>query len=125
MDISADVHGNLYTSDHHNSCIQVFSADGVFLRTFGHDIDKLKSLLWGVCVSGQYVYVTDYKNHRVSVFTTDGVYITSFGQHGNKVGEFNIQCYLCIDKDSFIYVCDFHNNRIQCFFFKKQHVLLC
>ena len=114
VDISADVHGNLYTIDYRNSCIQVFSADGVFLRTLGHDIDKLKSP-WGVCVSGQYVYVTDCNNDRVSVFTTDGVYITSFGQRGSKEGDFNNPYCLCIDKDSFIYVCDYSNNRIQCF----------
>ena len=120
VDISADAHGNLYTTDVNNSCIQVFSADGDFLRTFGHDIDKLKSP-WGVCVSGQYVYVTDSGNNHVSVFTTDGVYITSFGQYGYKEGDFNNPYYLYIDKDSFIYVCDYSNNRIQCFL--KKHVL--
>ena len=36
-DISADVHGNLYMTDYRNTCIQVFTANGVFLRSLGHD----------------------------------------------------------------------------------------
>ena len=113
-DISADVYGNLYMTDRGNPCIQVFTANGVFLRTLGHDKNKL----WGpcgVCVSGLYVYVTDTTNNCVSVFTTDGVYVTSFGQHGDKEGDFDYPLYLYIDKDQFVYVSDYWNNRIQCF----------
>ena len=113
-DISADVHGNLYMTDFSNACIQVFTANGVFLRSLGKDKNKLKGP-WGVCVSGQYVYVTDTNSHCVSVFTTDGVYVTSFGQHGNKEGDFSGPYYLYIDKDQFVYVSDTCNNRIQCF----------
>ena len=84
-DISADVHGNLYVTDHSNACIQVFGSNGDFLRSLGHDKNILGGPWpWGVCVSGQYVYVTDIAIHCVSVFTTDGAYVTSFGQHGNK-----------------------------------------
>ena len=113
-DISADVHGNLYMTDRSNACIQVFTANGVFLCSFGRDKNKLKEP-WGVCVSGQYVYVTDTTNNYVSVFTTDGVYVTSFGQRGNKEGDFKCPYYLCIDKDQFVYVSDYWNHRIQCF----------
>ena len=109
-DISVDVHGNIYVTDRKNHCIRIFSTDGVFLRSLGSDKNKLKKP-WGVCVSGQYVYVTDTTNNCVSVFTTDGVYVTSFGRYGDKEGDFNMY----IDKDHFVYVCDFWNHRIQCF----------
>ena len=114
MDISADVHGNIYVTDYSNTCIQFFTANGVFLRSLGKDKNKLKQP-WGVCVSGQYVYVTDITNHCVSVFTTDGVYVTSFGQYGSKEGDFSGSYYLYIDNDQFVYVSDTRNNRIQCF----------
>ena len=114
MDISADVYGNLYMTDCRNTCIQVFTANGVFLRSLGRDKKKLKEP-WGVCVSGQYVYVTDITNDCVSVFTTDGVFVTSFGQHGNKEGDFNYPYCLYTDKDQFVYVSDHLNHRIQCF----------
>ena len=111
-DISADVHGNIYVTDTTNSRIQVFSAGGVFLRSFGNNklIDP-----WGVCVSAQYVYVCEAINSCVSVFTTAGVYVTSFGQYGSKEGEFWAPNYLYFNKNGFLYVCDFGNNRIQCF----------
>ena len=111
-DISADVHGNIYVTDATNSCIQVFSASGVFLRSFGNN--KLSDP-WGLCVSGQYVYVSDIDKDCVSVFTTAGVYVTSFGQLGGKEGEFREPCYIFIDKNGFLYVCDYSNDRIQCF----------
>ena len=66
-------------------------------------------------MSGQYVYVVNASSHSVSVFTTDGVYVSSFGQHGLKKGEFKSPFYLCADQDSFIYVADFNNDRVQCF----------
>ena len=112
--ISADVHGNIYVTDNTNSLIQVFSASGVFLRSFGNN--KL-SAPCGVCVSGQYVYVSDTDEDCVSVFTftTAGVYVTSFGEYGSKEGELFGPYYLCIDKNGFLYVCDHYNNRIQCF----------
>ena len=110
--ISADVRGNIYVIDRTNSCIRVFSASGVFLRSFGNN--KL-STPCGVCVSGQYVYVCDVHKDCVSVFTTAGVYVTSFGQRGSKEGEFSSPFHLCIDKNCFLYVCDYNNSRIQCF----------
>ncbi len=59
--ISADPQGNLYVTDYANDCIQVFSNDGVLLRSFGCDDDGMKkqNKSGGVCVSGQYVYVTN------------------------------------------------------------------
>ena len=113
-DISDDVHGNIYITDFGNSCVHVFSADGNFQYSFGHDKNEMKRPS-SVCVCGQYVYVTDFDSHCMLVFTTGGLYVTSFGQRGSKEGEFNTPSYLCIDKDGFIYVCDSLNNRIQCF----------
>ena len=115
--IASDSYGNVYTTDCNNDCVQVFSNDGVLLRSFGCDQNGVKKLSgpWGICVCGQYVYVVNYTSQSVSVFTTDGVYISSFGQHGHKEGEFNHPYYLCVDQDGFIYVADFNNDRVQCF----------
>ena len=107
--ISSDEHGNLYTSDNKNSCIHVFSNGGEYLRSFDSDeggVKKLKNPL-GVCVASQYVYVTDMVNHNVSVFTTDGEYVTSFGQQGSGEGDFNYPIGVCVDRDGFVYVCDY------------------
>ena len=113
-DISVDIHQNLYVCDIRNSCVHVFTKDGVHLRSIGHDKGKLR-YPWGVHVHCQYVYVSDTITHCVLVFTTDGEYVTSFGQKGQKEGDFNWPCYIYVNSNGFIYVCDFHNHRIQCF----------
>ena len=115
--VSADNHGNLYVTDYTNNCIQVFSSDGVFIRSFGRDSNGVKRLDCPnyVCVSGHYVYVTNNSGHYVSVFTTAGDYVTSFGQQGRGEGDFKYPRGVCIDKDGFVYVADSRNNRVQCF----------
>ena len=113
-DISVDIHHNLYVSNSNNSCVHVFTKDGVHLHSIGHDKEELK---WprGLCVHDQYVYVTDVNSHCVFVFTTDGEYVTSFGQKGQKEGDFYGPYYIYVDSNSFIYVTDFYNDRIQCY----------
>ena len=111
--ISVDIHQNIYVSDWDNSCVHVFTKDGVHLRSIGQDKKELKRT-WGLCVRGQYVYVTDIISHCVFVFTTDGKYVTSFGQRGRKEGDFNCPC-VYVGNSGFIYVTDFNNGRIQCF----------
>ena len=113
-DISVDIHQNLYVSDINNSCVHVFTKDGVHLRSIGHDKEELKKP-WGLCVHSQYVYVTDVNSHCVFVFTTDGEYVTSFGQPGQKEGDFNCPGYVHVDSNGFICVSDYHNHRVQCF----------
>ena len=107
--ISADSHGNLYCADNDNSMIQVFSNDGVFLRSFGCDGKGEKKVKrpWGLCVSGHYVYVCNYGSCNISVFTTDGVYVTSFGQYGSNEGDFNFPHSVCVDQDGFVYVTEY------------------
>ena len=114
LDISINFHQNLYVSDGNDSCVHVFTKDGVHLRTIGHDKEELK---WscGLSVHGQCVYVTDATSHCVFVFTTDGKYVTSFGQKGQKEGDFDFPLCVYVDNNGFIYVADYDNNRIQCF----------
>ena len=108
-DISVDVHQNLYVSDFNNSSVHVFTKDGVYLRSIGHDKKELKKP-WGVCVRGQYVYVTDV-SHCVFVFTTDGEYVTSFGQNSQKKGPH----FVHVDSYGFICITDKLNSTIQYF----------
>ena len=94
----------------------VFSIDGDLLRSFGCDENGVKKLSrpWGVCVAGQYVYVTDDGLNNVSVFSTEGAYVTSFGHRGSEEGCFT-PCGLCVDRDGFVYVTDYFNDRVQVF----------
>ena len=117
FDLSPDCHGNLYVTDWDSSVISVCNINGDLLRSFSCDENGVNKLISprGVCVAGQYVYVTDESLHNVSVFTTGGAYMTSFGRHGSEEGCLNYPCALCIDRDGFVYVVDFGNDRVQVF----------
>ena len=114
--LSSGETGNLYVSDCIRECVHVFSNGGEFLHSFGQGGDGVK--LWspmGVCVVGQYVYVASYSGHCVSVFTTEGEYVTSCGKWGWGEGEFIYPWGMCVDRDGYVYVCDYNNHRVQIF----------
>ena len=107
----------MYVCDFNKFRVQVFSNGCEFLHSLDGDRDGVKKLInpHDVCVCGQYVYVTNHSGHSVSVFTTDGDYVTTFGQHGSCHGDLNYPVGVCVDKDGFVYVCDYTNNRLQIF----------
>jgi tripartite motif-containing protein 2/3/tripartite motif-containing protein 71 len=83
-------------ADQSSHRIQVFTAEGKFLRMFGrcgHGRWKLYSPI-GVAIdaSDNVVYVSESGNHRVSVFTSKGRFVTSFGREGKRAGELYCPC---------------------------------
>ena len=110
-DICGDSHQYLYVSDIDNSCVHVFTMDGVHLRSIGQDKEEL-NMPWGVCVRGQYLYVSNVISHCVFVFTTDGEYVTSFGQQS---GQFNVLYYIYVDINGYIYIPEICSNKIHIF----------
>ena len=49
-------------------------------------------------------------NHRVSVFTSDGVFVSSF--RNNKNADNFDPVGLILDKEGFLYVCDYENDQV-------------
>ena len=115
MAVSADCHGNLYAADYDNSCIGVFAASGMHLRSFGSREAGTLADPNSLCVSGQHVYVTSWTKHEVAMFTIAGSHVTTIGGYGNKEGDFSAPLSVNVDRDGFLFVADFDNNRIQCF----------
>ena len=106
--ISSDNDGNLYICDRERSCIQVFSRDGAFLRSFGQC--EVGNYPVRLCVAGQYVYVSK-RGQNVHAFTTEGGYVTSFGQNCSEKG---YPSGVCVDLDGFVYIC-YRNSRVKVF----------
>ena len=108
--IACDSTGKVYLTDNENNCIQVFKANGKFVNMFysfgpaGITID-----------TNDRVYVSEFYNECVSVFSCEGQCVTSFGRKGKGPGEFNCPVALAVDKSGVLYVCDYGNNRVQCF----------
>ena len=98
-------------ADRSNNRIQVFTAEGMFLRMFSDGGQgKLLNEPVGIAIdASDMVYVSECNwGHRISVFTSEGQFVTSFGKAGKKPGEFTLPCGLAVDDCGVVYVCDRH-----------------
>ena len=101
--LSPDSHGNFYASIRDSSTIQVFSNNGRFIQSFQEDKSGVETP-WSMFVSGQYIYVADTGLKKIIVLTKRGKFVSSFGHN---------LCSVCVDKDGFVYACNFIKGRIE------------
>ena len=113
--VAFDVDGNVYIAD--SNRVQVFTAEGQYLRQFGSKGSGGGQLSWpsGIAIDKDRVYVTEKDNDRVSLFTTAGqfVHVLSLGTKGQEPGQMNEPRGVTVDRNSFVLVSDTKNNRIQ------------
>jgi uncharacterized protein (TIGR03663 family) len=119
--IAVDSQGLVYVADTWNHRIQVFDAQGTFVRTWGTlgQTDALTDLMYGprdiaVDPSGR-VLVTDTGNKRVLVYDAAGNLLDQFGGGGAEPGKFEEPVGIDVDSQGNIYVADTWNQRIQVF----------
>ena len=109
--VSFDSTGDVYVADSWNNTVQVFTADGEYIRQF----EKRGSKKNGIAIdSNDLVYVSDSDN-TISIFTKEGHFLRSFGTEGKEPGQFNGPAGIYVSKNGVIYVCDGNNDRIQVF----------
>ena len=111
-DVKFDTVGNMYVAERENRRVQVISKREIFLHFFGRK--ELKGPM-GLYIVDKHVYVADWQGHSVVVYTTSGKVVTSFGRRGRELGEFRYPYCVTSCADSFIYVCDWNNERVQIF----------
>ena len=71
----------MYVADSSNHCIQMFTPEGQYMRTFGSGGAGPGELYYpaGVAIDGDRVYIAECNNHRVSVFSTEEKFLKLFG----------------------------------------------
>lgn len=113
--VQVDAKGNLYVSDSLNSRVQMFDADGKFIRQFGKRgnafgmFDKTK----GVAVdSFGNLYVVDSGWSNVQMFNSKAQMLMFFGGRGTAPGLLQNPTALVIDRQNRIYVGDLLNHRV-------------
>ncbi|XP_018335904.1 RING finger protein nhl-1 [Agrilus planipennis] len=108
----------IVVADSSNHRVQVFDANGNFLKEFGQygNAEGEFDCLAGVAVNriGQYI-IADRYNHRIQVFDPSGRFLRAFGSQGTADGRFNYPWGITTDALGFIYVCDKENHRVQVF----------
>jgi DNA-binding beta-propeller fold protein YncE len=101
----------LYAADACNHRVQVFDADGRFLREFGKE-----SLTYPYDVAtndaGE-VFVCEWGTSRVRRFSRDGVLLGTWGEPGRKQGQLANPWAIAVDRDGRVLIADSDNHRVQ------------
>ena len=116
--LAVDGRGRLYVADTLNFRIQIFDANGTFLRTFGELGDTPGSLNRpkGVSVDSEgHVYVVDASFNNFQIFNEEGQLLLFVGAGGRNPGEFVLPAGMFIDEQDRIYIADQGNSRVQVF----------
>ena len=118
-DVAIDANGDLYVADFRNDQIEVFDADGDFLRVFPdrmHSVGKGASgqdgtgiAVTSLALADGRVYATD--TYQVMVFETDGRLVAQFGRPGRGANGLDHPNGIAVSSDSLV-VSDSNNNRV-------------
>lgn len=115
--VAVDKEGNLFVADTLNNRIEIFDADGQFIRTWGKNGDGPGYLARpkGVAIdSDGHVWVADGMQDRVQVFTPEGQLLITFGGHGLLPGMFQGLVNVATDtKRNRVYTSEIYPGRLQ------------
>jgi sugar lactone lactonase YvrE len=116
---AVDKDGNLYVTDTWNDRVEVFDADGGFIRTFGRNGDAKGRFTRpkGIGIdSDGHVWVADAVQDSIQAFTAEGDFLMRVGAHGALPGQFSSVAGLAIDqKTNRIFTADVFPGRVQMF----------
>jgi sugar lactone lactonase YvrE len=121
--VAVDEDSNVYISDTWNNRVEVFDADGNFIRTFGKAGDgpgyfaRPKGI--AIDVDG-HVWVADAMQDRVQVYTPEGRLLIYMGGHGLLPGWFQSLVGLTIDKNNRVITTEQFPGRMQIFRYTTQ-----
>jgi len=113
-----DSEGNVYVTDTFNARVQVFDADGNFLRMWGKPGTVAGCFMRpkGIAIDrDDHVYVVDAEFNNVQVFDTEGRSLMFFGDRGNTPGTFTLASGIGIDAQDRIVVTEQWTGRVQIF----------
>ncbi|MGB7866661.1 MAG: 6-bladed beta-propeller [Candidatus Sulfotelmatobacter sp.] len=116
--VAVDKDGNLYVTDTMNDRVEVFDAEGAFIRTFGKNGDGPGDFTRpkGIAIDCDgHVWVADANMNRVEVFTPEGDLRLIFGGFGWLPGEFEALAGLTIDKQNRVFTSEQFMGRVQMF----------
>jgi sugar lactone lactonase YvrE len=116
--VAVDGDGNLYVTDMYNNRVEVFDADGNFIRQWGKAGDRpgTFSRPKGIAIDADgHVWVADAVQDILQCYTADGQFLMWMGGHGLFPGQFRALAGLYIDKNNRIFTSEQYPGRVQMF----------
>ena len=116
--IAVDKDGNVYVTDMGNNRVQIFDADGNFIRMFGKAGDGPGTFMRpkGIAVDADgHIWVVDAMQGRMQVFDQEGHVLAYFGATGTLPGQFGLPSGMTIDKENRVVVAEQLSGRLQIF----------
>ena len=112
--IAIDAKGLLYVADRNNQRIQVFDADGTYLRESKHPGTPC-----GLFISpDQHIWMAHGHAGQVIKLDLDGKVLGVTGKQGKALGQFGEAHYIALSAKGDVYVADTLNWRVQKFVYK-------
>jgi DNA-binding beta-propeller fold protein YncE len=123
--VALDQDGNVYVTDMLNYRVEVFDADGKFIRTFGKHGDGpgYFAMPKGIAVDCDgHIWVTDSMQNRIHLFTQEGDLLMWMGnKQGVLPGTFSGLQYIMIDdKTNRVFTSETYPGRVQEFLYVTQ-----
>lgn len=116
--VAVDPDGYLYVTDMYNNRVEVFDADGNFMRAWGKSGDRpgTFSRPKGIAIDADgHVWVADAVQDILQCYTADGQFLMWMGGHGLFPGQFRALAGLYIDKNNRIFTSEQYPGRVQMF----------
>src|SRR2546425_1998443 len=108
--IGIDAGGLLWVADRENQRIQVFDADGKFIREL-----KYAGLPCSLAIGNQYIYMVNGFAGQLLRLDLQGTVLAATGKAGTGVGEFGEAHFVAVSPKGDIYVADSVNAAVQKF----------
>ena len=122
--VAVDSDGNLYVADMLNARIEVFDADGNFIRAFGKRGDGPGYFAMPKAVAVDcdgHIWVTDSIQNRVQLYSQEGQLLMYMGvAQGALPGMFSGLQYITIDKKNRVFTSEVFPGRVQEFLYITQ-----
>ena len=122
--VAVDKDGNVYVTDMLNYRVEIFDADGKFIRTFGKHGDGpgYFAMPKGIAVDCDgHIWVTDSMQNRIHLFSQEGDLLMYMGSaQGALPGTFSGLQYIAIDKQNRMFTSEVYPGRVQMFRYVTQ-----
>lgn len=105
--VALDSAGRLYVTDTFNCRVQVFEADGRFVRSFGEQGTQPGKFVRpkGIALDSEgHVYVVDAAFNNFQILTSEGKPLLFVGSGGDQPGQFLLPAGIFIDRNDRLYV---------------------